>query len=89
MGTGDSDPDEGSLNGEAERGTAKVFFSVPGSRPNELCALPMYLPFAKYRGKDGQKDSDDEKRLAHYDFYKTGNAESGASRLQLLAATAC
>ena len=73
----DADLYEGSLRREAERGTSKVNFKVPGGRPDELCVIPQHLPFAKYRGKDGAKDIADEKKLAGYDFYKTGAAESG------------
>ncbi|MEO6786090.1 MAG: hypothetical protein ABI318_08150 [Chthoniobacteraceae bacterium] len=40
--------------------------------------IPKHLPFANYRGKDGAKDIADEKKLAGYDFYKAGTAESGA-----------
>src|ERR1043166_1203327 len=73
-----TDDYEGSLQRDAERGVAKITFKVPGSgRPDELCVLPKHLPFAKYRGKDGEKDIADEKRLASYDFYKSGPADSG------------
>ena len=78
MSTTDPDPFEGSLNRDAERGSKKVTFKVPGGRPDEICIIPKHLPFANYRGKDGKKDRDDETKLASYDFYKSGTAESGA-----------
>ena len=78
MSTADPDAYEGSLNRDAERGLEKISFHVPGGRPDELCVIPKHLPFASYRGKDGQKDSADERKLASYDFYKAGSAESGA-----------
>src|SRR5215210_7714079 len=75
----ETDPDvyEGSLHRDAERGSATITFKVPGERPDEICVVPKHLPFAKYRGKDGEKDIADEKRLASYDFYKSGPADSG------------
>lgn len=76
MSTTDADY-EGSLHREAERGESKTTFTVPGGRPDEICVIPKHLPFAQYRGKDGAKDIADEKRLASYDFYKAGTAESG------------
>lgn len=77
MSATDADIYEGSLRREAERGVAKVAFKVPGGRPDELAVLPLHLPFAKYRGKNGEKDLADEKELASYDFNKAGAAESG------------
>ena len=77
MSTDDADLYEGSLHREAERGAEKKLFKVPGGRPDELCVIPKHLPFVKYRGKDGAKDIADEKKLASYDFYKAGAAESG------------
>ena len=77
MSAADTDPYEGSLHRDAERGAGKVTFKVPGGRPDEICVLPKHLPFGKYRGKDGEKDIADEKKLAGYDFYKAGAAESG------------
>ena len=77
MSTTDADLYEGSLHREAERGTSTATFNVPGGRPDEICVIPKHLPFAKYRGKDGAKDIADEKKLAGYDFYKAGSAESG------------
>ena len=78
MSATDADIYEGSLHREAERGTSTVTFKVPEGRPDEICVIPRHLPFAKYRGKDGAKDIADEKKLAGYDFYKAGTAESGA-----------
>lgn len=78
MSTTDVDSYEGSLHREADRGEGKVTFKVPGGRPDEICVIPKHLPFAKYRGKDGAKDAADEKRLASFDFYSAGTAESGA-----------
>ena len=78
MSTTDADTYEGSLHREAERGASTATFKVPGGRPDEICVIPKHLPFAKYRGKDGAKDIADEKKLASYDFYKAGTAESGA-----------
>ncbi len=78
MSTTDVDLYEGSLHREAERGQSTVTFPVPGGGPDEICVLPKHLPFAKYRGKDGAKDLADEKKLASYDFYKAGSADSGA-----------
>ena len=77
MSTTDADIYEGSLHREAERGVKMINFPVPGGRPDEICVIPKHLPFAKYRGKDGAKDIADEKKLASYDFYKSGPAESG------------
>lgn len=77
MSTTDVDSYEGSLHRESDRGESKVTFQVAGGRPDEICVIPKHLPFAKYRGKDGAKDVADEKRLASYDFYKDGTAESG------------
>ncbi len=73
----DVDIYEGSLHREAERGVSTVTFKVPGDRPDEICVIPRHLPFGDYRGKAGAKDIADEQRLASYDFYKTGPAESG------------
>ncbi len=81
MSANDADLYEGSLHREAERGTDTKVFKVPGGRPNEICVIPKHLPFAKYRGKDGAKDIADEKKLAGYDFYKAGTAESGVVAL--------
>ena len=78
MSNTDSDSYEGSLNRDAQRGVQTVTYKVPGDRPDEICVLPPHLPFAKYRGKDGAKDIADEKKLAGYDFYRSGTAESGA-----------
>ena len=69
---------DGPLRREAERGILTVRFEVPGDRPDEICVIPRHLPFAHYRGKNGTKDRADERRLASYDFYKAGTAESGA-----------
>jgi hypothetical protein len=77
MSATDADIYEGSLHREAERGASIVTFSVPGGRPDEICVIPKHLPFAKYRGKDGARDIADEQKLASYDFYKAGTAESG------------
>ena len=77
MSATDADMYEGSLHREVERGANIVTFQVPGGRPDEICVIPKHLPFAKYRGKDGAKDIADEKKLASYDFYKAGAAESG------------
>lgn len=77
MSATDADIYEGSLHREAERGASTAIFKVPGGRPDEICVMPKHLPFAKYRGKDGAKDIADEKKLAGYDFYKAGTAESG------------
>ena len=77
MSTTDADIYEGSLHREAERGAKTINFQVPGGRPDEICVIPKHLAFAKYRGKDGAKDIADEKKLAAYDFYKAGPAESG------------
>lgn len=71
------DPYEGSLQRDAERGTKTITFQVPGGRPDEICVVPKHLPFADYRGKDGEKDNADENQLASYDFNKAGPAESG------------
>jgi hypothetical protein len=73
----DADPYEGSLERDAERGMARTTFHVPDGRPEEICIIPKHLPFAKYRGKEGEKDIADEKRLASYDFHKAGPAEAG------------
>ncbi len=78
MSATDADSYEGSLNRDAQRGVKMVKFKVPDGRPDELCVLPKHLPFAKYRGKSGGKDTSDEKKLAGYDFYQAGTAESGA-----------
>ena len=77
MSATDADLHEGSLHREAERGVNTVTFEVPNGRPDEICVIPRHLPFAKYRGKDGGKDATDEKKLAGYDVYKSGAAESG------------
>ncbi|MEO1844816.1 MAG: hypothetical protein ABGZ37_11125 [Akkermansiaceae bacterium] len=69
---------DGPLRREAERGILTVRFEVSGDRPDEICVIPRHLPFAHYRGKNGTKDRADERRLASYDFYKAGTAESGA-----------
>jgi hypothetical protein len=53
-------------------------FPVPGGRPDEICVLPAHLPFINYRGQNGAKDTADEQKLAGYDFYRAGSAESGA-----------
>jgi hypothetical protein len=74
----DSDSYEGSLHRDAERGASTVTFKVPSGGPDEICIVPKHLPFGNYRGKDGSKDVADEKKLASYDFYKAGSAESGA-----------
>lgn len=73
-----SDVYEGSLHREAARGVATRTFPVPGGRPDEICVLPPHLPFINYRGKNGAKDTEDEQKLAGYDFYRAGTAESGA-----------
>jgi len=73
------DPYEGSLDRSAARGVQTITFQVPSGGPNEICVIPQHLPSANYRGKDGEKDVADEKRLASYDFYKTGNTpDNGA-----------
>lgn len=77
MSAKDADVYEGSLHREAERGVRTVTFKVPGDRADEIAVIPKHLPFAKYRGKDGDKDAADETRLASYDFNKAGAAESG------------
>ena len=77
MPTTDADLYEGSLQREAERGVKTLVSKVPGTRPDEICVIPRHLPFANYRGKAGAKDLADEQKLAGYDFYKTGPAESG------------
>ncbi len=77
MSTTDPDLFEGSLHREAARGVKIVTFKVAGDRPDEICVIPRHLPFAKYRGKNGEKDLADETRLAGYDFYQGGAAESG------------
>lgn len=77
MSAADGDLYEGSLHREAERGAETELFRVPGGRPDELCVIPKHLAFARYRGKDGAKDIDDERKLASYDFYKAGRAASG------------
>ena len=77
MSASEIDPYEGSLNRDAERGVGVVAFKVPEGKPDEICLLPKHLPFAKYRGKNGEKDVADEKKLASYDFHKSGTAESG------------
>ncbi len=77
MPTTNPDLYEGSLHREAERGCSITNFKEPGGRPDEISVIPKHLPFAKYRGKDGAKDAADEQKLAGYDFYKTGAAESG------------
>ena len=68
----------GQFRRDAQRGTATVTFDVPGDRPDEICVIPRHLSFAHYRGNNGAKDRADERRLASYDFYKAGTAESGA-----------
>ena len=77
MPTTDADSYEGSLQREAERGVKTLAYKVPGNRPDEICVVPRRLPFGNYRGKAGAKDLADEQRLAGYDFYKSGPAESG------------
>ena len=77
MPTADPDIYEGSLHREAERGVKTVAFKVPGGRPDEICVIPQHLPFVNYRGKAGAGDIADEEKLAGYDFYKSGAAESG------------
>ncbi len=77
MSATDAELYEGSLHREAGRGVKTATFKVPGGGPDEICVIPKHLPFAKYRGKDGAKDVADEEKLAGYDFYKTGAAESG------------
>jgi hypothetical protein len=73
------DPYEGSLDRSATRGVQTITFPVPGGTPDEICVVPQHLPFANYRGKDGEKDIADEKHLASYDFYKMGNTpDNGA-----------
>ena len=67
-----NDPYEGSLDRSAARGVQTITYPVPTSGPNEICVIPQHLPAANYRGKDGEKDLADEKRLASYDFYKMG-----------------
>ena len=68
----------GPLRREAPRGIQTVTFAVPGDRPDEICIIPLHLPFAHYRGINGGKDRADERKLASYDFYKAGSAEAGA-----------
>src|SRR6516162_11073272 len=63
------DPYEGSLNRSAPRGVEVVKFAVPGGRPDEICVIPQHLSFAKYRADDTEA----EKELARYDFYKPGD----------------
>jgi len=63
------DPYEGSLNRSAPRGVEVVKFAVPGGRPDEICVIPQHLSFAKYRADDTEA----EKELARYDFYKAGD----------------
>jgi hypothetical protein len=73
------DPYEGSFERSATRGVQTITFAVPGGRPDEICVVPQHLPFANYRGKDGEKDIAAEKLLASYDFYKMGNTpDNGA-----------
>ncbi|MEA3212953.1 MAG: hypothetical protein QOE70_6010 [Chthoniobacter sp.] len=81
MSATDADVYEGSFHREAERGVKINTFKVPGGRPDEISVIPRHLPFGKYRGKDGEKDAADEKKLAGYDFYRAGTAESGAVAL--------
>jgi hypothetical protein len=74
-----NDPYEGSLDRSAARGVQTITYPVPSGGPNEICVIPQHLPSGNYRGKDGEKDVADEKRLASYDFYKTGNTtDNGA-----------
>jgi hypothetical protein len=74
-----NDPYEGSLDRSAPRGVQTITYPVPSGGPNEICVIPQHLPFANYRGKDGEKDVADEKQLASYDFYKMGNTpDNGA-----------
>jgi hypothetical protein len=74
-----NDPYEGSLDRSAARGVQTITYPVPNGGPNEICVIPKHLPSANYRGKDGEKDVADEKRLASYDFYKMGNTpDNGA-----------
>jgi hypothetical protein len=74
-----NDPYEGSLDRSAARGVQIITYPVPSGGPNEICVIPQHLPAANYRGKDGEKDGADEKRLASYDFYKMGNTpDNGA-----------
>ena len=68
-----NDPYEGSLDRSAARGVQTITYPVPTGGPDEICVIPQHLPDANYRGKDGEKDVADEKRLASYDFYKMGN----------------
>ena len=68
-----NDPYEGSLDRSAARGVQTITYPVPTGGPNEICVIPQHLHSANYRGKDGEKDIADEKRLASYDFYKMGN----------------
>ena len=77
MPTTDADSYEGSLQREAERGAKTLALKVPGNRPDEIAVIPRHLPFGNYRGKAGAKDVADEEKLAGFDFYKTGPAESG------------
>ena len=77
MPTPEADVYEGSLDREAERGVNTVTFKVPGGRPDEICVIPRHLPFVNYRGQAGAKDISDEQKLASYDFYKIGAADSG------------
>lgn len=78
MSASDVDVFEGSLHREAPRGIAVKTFPVPSGGPDEICVLPPHLPFINYRGKNGAKDTADEQKLAGYDFYRAGTAESGA-----------
>jgi len=74
-----NDPYEGSLDRSAARGVQTITYPVPSGGPDEICVIPQHLPFANYRGSDGEKDVADEKRLASYDFYKMGNTpDNGA-----------
>jgi hypothetical protein len=74
-----NDPYEGSLDRSAARGVQTITYPVPSGGPDEICVVPQHLPSGNYRGKDGEKDVADEKRLASYDFYKVGNTpDNGA-----------
>jgi hypothetical protein len=66
---GSNDPYDGSLDRDAPRGIQIVHFKVPGTRPDEICVIPIHLPFAGYTDKDAAE----EKLLATYNFHGTGN----------------
>ena len=72
---GSNDIYNGSLDRDAPRGTQILHFKVPNARPDEICVIPLHLPFARY----ADNDTAEERVLGSYNFYGTGNTRQDVS----------